>query len=158
MINVTWKDAVAYTNWLSEQTGHRYRLPSEAEWEFVARAGSASRYWWGSEVVEGKANCFDCGSSQAGQFTAPVGMFEANAFGVYDMAGNVREWIQDCKTRNYENAPSDGSAVESEGCTARIVRGGSFASPSNKLRSSARDSGAADARFDDLGFRVARDY
>ncbi|MDT8386136.1 MAG: SUMF1/EgtB/PvdO family nonheme iron enzyme [Thiogranum sp.] len=156
VINVSWVDAVAYARWLSEQTGHTYRLPSEAEWEFVARAGSLSRFSWGNEVGTGKANCFDCGSEQGGRLTAPVGTFEANSFGVHEMAGNVREWVQDCTTKNYNDAATDGSAVEVEGCSTRVVRGGSFGSPSNKLRTSARDNADASARSNDLGFRVVR--
>ncbi len=156
VINVSWADAVAYASWLSEQTGHTYRLPSEAEWEFVARAGSLSRFSWGNEVGSANANCFDCGSEQGGRLTAPVGAFGANRFGVHDTAGNVREWVQDCITKNYNDAPVDGSAVETEGCSARVVRGGGFGSPSSKLRTSARDSANATARSNDLGFRVVR--
>jgi formylglycine-generating enzyme required for sulfatase activity/CRP-like cAMP-binding protein/chromosome segregation ATPase len=158
VINVRWQDAVAYTQWLSSQTGHRYRLPSEAEWEFAARSGSIKRYWWGNKVGKNNANCFDCGSEWAGRSTAPVGSFQVSAYGLADMAGNVREWVQDCYVPNYNNAPGDGGAVESGACTERVVRGGSYSSPSSKLRSTARDHTEADARANDLGFRVVREF
>jgi formylglycine-generating enzyme required for sulfatase activity len=158
VIKVAWQDAVAYTQWLSKQTGKHYRLPTEAEWEFAARSGSFKRYWWGNQVGKGKANCFDCGGEWAGRSTAPVGSFEASAYGVKDMAGNVREWVQDCYMANYKQAAADGSASESAGCGERVIRGGSYSSPSSKLRSAARDHSASDARVDDLGFRVVRQY
>lgn len=158
VINVSWQDAVAYTRWLSEQTGNRYRLPTEAEWEFAARSGSDKRFWWGNEVGEAHANCFDCGSQWSGTETAPVGSFTASRYGVSDMAGNVMEWVQDCYSASYADAPQDGSAVESDGCTARVVRGGGYSSPAESLRSAGRDQRAPQAWLDNLGFRVARDY
>jgi formylglycine-generating enzyme required for sulfatase activity len=158
VVNVSWQDAVAYAQWLSGQTGHEYRLPTEAEWEFAARAGSGKRFWWGNEVGEARAGCFDCGSSKANQSTLPVGSFEPSDYGVYDMAGNVREWVQDCYAGNYADAPRDGSAVEFAGCADRVVRGGGFSSPSDKLRSTARDASAPQSRLNDLGFRVVREY
>jgi formylglycine-generating enzyme required for sulfatase activity len=158
VVNVSWRDAVAYTEWLSAQTGHSYRLPSEAEWEFAARSGTISRYWWGNEVGEANANCFDCGSEWSGRETAPVGSFPASPFGLHDLAGNVREWVQDCYVAGYENAPADGRAVDSPRCEQRVVRGGSFASASPKLRVTTRDQAEPDTRLDDLGFRVVREY
>jgi len=158
VINVSWQDAVAYTRWLSDQTGYSYRLPTEAEWEFAARSGSDKRFWWGNEVGAGRANCFDCGSQWSGSETAPVGSFAASSFGLGDMAGNVMEWVQDCYSAGYAGAPQDGSAVESAGCTARVVRGGGYSSPTDTLRSASRGERAAQTRLDNLGFRVARDY
>jgi formylglycine-generating enzyme required for sulfatase activity len=96
VINVSWKDAVAYAEWLSEQTGKRYRLPSEAEWEYAAGAGTETKYWWGNEVGINRANCDGCGSQWDNKQTAPVGSFDANPLGLYDTAGKVFEWVQDC--------------------------------------------------------------
>jgi formylglycine-generating enzyme required for sulfatase activity len=96
VIYVSWDDAVAYAKWLSEQTGKRYRLPTEAEWEYGARAGAETSYWWGNEVKQGLANCRGCGSRWDGKQPAPVGSFKPNPFGLYDTAGNVAERVQDC--------------------------------------------------------------
>ncbi|UCE76508.1 MAG: SUMF1/EgtB/PvdO family nonheme iron enzyme, partial [Gammaproteobacteria bacterium] len=156
--NVSWKDAVAYAEWLSAQTGHRYRLPTEAEWEFAARAGTITRYWWGNKVGTAQANCFDCGTEWSGRETAPVGSFPASPFGLHDLAGNAREWVKDCYAPNYKEAPVDGSAVDASQCQQRVIRGGSYSSPSTKLRVTTRDQGEPDMRLDDLGFRVAREY
>ena len=93
--NLSWDDAVTYVKWLSEKTGQVYRLPSEAEWEYAARAGSGKRFWWGDEAGSGNANCSDCGSGTNGQPSA-VGSYKPNAFGLYDTAGNIAEWVQDC--------------------------------------------------------------
>ena len=158
VIHVSWKDAVAYTRWLSEQTGNRYRLPTEAEWEYVARSGSDGLFWWGNEVGEASANCYDCASEWSGNKTAPVGSFSASAFAVHDMAGNVMEWVQDCYRSGYAQAPDDGSAVELDGCAERVVRGGGYASPADLLRSASRSRRAPESRLDDLGFRVVREF
>ncbi|MFZ0469138.1 MAG: formylglycine-generating enzyme family protein, partial [Thiogranum sp.] len=157
VINVRWQDALAYTQWLSEQTGSRYRLPTEAEWEFAARSGSDTRFWWGNETGKAHANCFDCGSEWSGQKTAPVGSFSASQFGLQDMAGNVMEWVQDCYQPDYSSAPADGSAVSSGDCSRRVVRGGAYDSPSENLRSASRDARDADTRLDNLGFRVVKE-
>lgn len=157
VINVSWQDAVAYASWLSEQTGSRYRLPSEAEWEFVAHAGSDTRFWWGNEAGAGQANCFDCGSEWSGRMTAPAGSFAASAYRVHDMAGNVMEWVQDCYQPDYSTAPADGSAVSSGDCSRRVVRGGAYNSPSESLRSTSRDVRETGTRLDNLGFRVVKE-
>jgi len=158
VINVSWQDATAYTRWLSGQTGANYRLPTEAEWEYAARSRSSKRFWWGKEVGESHANCFDCGGQWSGSRTARVGSFAASPFAVHDMAGNVMEWVQDCYQSGYANAPSDGRAVVVTGdCSARVVRGGSYSSPADLLRSASRDQRAPELRLDNLGFRVVRD-
>ena len=157
VINVSWKDARDYAQWLSAQTGKHYRLPNEAEWEFVARSGATTRYWWGEGVGENHANCFDCGSRDGGAKTSPVASYAASPWGVYDMAGNVREWVNDCYTPNYSRAAVDGSAAETAGCSERVVRGGAYSSPSAQLRSTARDRMDAQSRLDNLGFRVVRE-
>ena len=110
VINVSWDDAQAYVAWLSGKTGEAYRLLSESEWEYAARAGTTTRYHWGDDVGRNRANCVDdyCGDSW--EFTAPVGSFGANGFGLHDILGNVREWVEDCWNGSYAGAPSDGSA------------------------------------------------
>jgi formylglycine-generating enzyme required for sulfatase activity len=102
VIYVSWEDANAYTKWLSERTGKRYRLPTEAEWEHAARAATKTDYWWGNEMMKGIANCDGCGSEWDNKQTAPVGSFKPNPFGLYDTAGNVDEWVQDCWHENYK--------------------------------------------------------
>ena len=125
VINVSWEDAIAYTEWLSAQTGERYRLPSEAEWEYAARAGSTTKYSWGNEIGHNRANCNACGSQWDNEKTAPVGSFGPNAFGLHDMHGNLWEWVQDCWNDSYQGAPADGSAWTSGACAIRVLRGGS---------------------------------
>jgi formylglycine-generating enzyme required for sulfatase activity len=156
VINVSWQDAVAYSQWLSAQTGAHYRLPTEAEWEFAARAGSNKRFWWGNEVGENHANCFDCRGQWSGSETARVGSYAMSPFGLHDMAGNVMEWVQDCFQPGYANAPLDGSAVVTGDCSSRVVRGGSYSSPADLLRSASRDKRAPGVQLDNLGFRVVR--
>ena len=124
--NVSWYDAMAYTEWLWEQTGDRYRLPTEAEWEYAARAGSTTAYSWGDSIGRNRANCDGCASLWDGERTALVGTFKANGWGLYDMHGNVWEWVQDCWNDNYEGAPTDGTAWLSGDCDRRVLRGGSW--------------------------------
>jgi formylglycine-generating enzyme required for sulfatase activity len=156
-MNITWDDAVAYTRWLSEQTGQRYRLPSESEWEYAARGGIEERYWWGFSVGEKRANCKGCGSTWDNKKTAPVGSFGANPFGLYDTAGNVWEWCQDRWHESYEGAPADGSAWQGGEDKRRVQRGGSFGSKPRYIRSSARGRGNPDGRYVYLGLRVLRE-
>jgi formylglycine-generating enzyme required for sulfatase activity/CRP-like cAMP-binding protein/chromosome segregation ATPase len=156
VINVSWNDAEAYARWLSEETGHRYRLPSESQWEFAARGNTTTAFWWDGVISANPANCFDCGSRWDGSSTAPVGSFQANAFGLHDTAGNVQEWTGDCYHPNYQNAPSDGSAWQSPGCTQRVVRGGSYTSPLDSVRSAKRSQYDEGTSLDNLGFRVVR--
>ncbi|GMQ83335.1 MAG: hypothetical protein BMS9Abin06_0068 [Gammaproteobacteria bacterium] len=157
VINVSWQDAVAYTQWLSGQTGARYRLPTEAEWEFAVRSGGDKRFWWGKEVGESHANCFDCGGQWAGSRTAQVGSNAASPFALHDMAGNVMEWVQDCYQSGYAGVPLDGGAVVTGDCSSRVVRGGGYSSPADLLRSASRDKRSPDVRLDNLGFRIVRE-
>ena len=157
VIDVTWDDAVAYTRWLSRGTGRKYRLPTEAEWEYAARAGSTSLYWWGSEAPAGRAVCLDCGSRFDHVAPAPTGFSGPNAFGLYDTAGNVYEWVADCYRPSYTDAPTDGSAVDATDCPRRVARGGSFKAPAKSMHVYARRAFEADTRVDTIGFRVARD-
>ncbi|MDX2457510.1 MAG: SUMF1/EgtB/PvdO family nonheme iron enzyme [Gammaproteobacteria bacterium] len=156
VINVSWNDAQAYTAWLSTKTGRKYRLPTESEWEYAARAGNAAIMWWDSEAAVKPANCFNCGSQWDGTSTAPTGSFRANDFGLYDMAGNVQEWTEDCYHKSYNGVPDDGSAWMTPGCTQRVVRGGGYTSPLDTLRNAKRGQYNEDARLDNLGFRLVR--
>jgi formylglycine-generating enzyme required for sulfatase activity/CRP-like cAMP-binding protein len=157
VINVSWNDAVAYAAWLSRRTGKHYRLPSEAEWEYVARAGTDTLYWWGYQVEKGHANCFECGSQWDRQSTAPVGSFKPNPYGVQETAGNVREWVQDCYHGNYRDAPAKGEAWVEDRCDTRVVRGGAYDKPADAMRPTWRGELKEEVRLPMLGFRLARD-
>ena len=157
VINVSWEDAAAYAAWLSEETGVQYRLASEAEWEYAARAGTETAYSWGNTIGRNQANCADCGSRWDGARTAPVGSFAANAWGLHDMHGNVWEWVEDCSHDSYRGAPSDGRAWTSGGdCGRRVSRGGSWLSDPRNLRAADRRRNVAGDRRVVVGFRVAR--
>lgn len=162
VINVSWHDAQAYVKWLSGKTGKQYRLPTEAEWEYVARAGTQTRYWWGDDIGENNAVCDGCGSEWDKRQTALVGSFLPNPFRLHDTAGNVWEWTQDCWHENYNKAPTDGSAwLEADGgdCRLRVVRGGSsWGDGPRVLRSAGRNRNNTEVAFLDLGFRIARDF
>ncbi len=158
VINVSWNDIQGYVSWLNEQTGEEYRLPSEAEWEYAARAGSTTEYSWGDEIGVNKANCASCGSEWDEEQTAPVGSFAPNAFGLYNMHGNVWEFVQDCYIASYEETPWAGSAVEVENCSRRVLRGGSWISAPQALRSATRLSYGPFFRYSSYyGFRLAQD-
>ncbi len=154
--DIHWNDASAYAAWLSARTGKRYRLPTESEWEYAARAGTATAYPWGQTMTRDRANCLGC-NDQAQRGTVPAGQFPPNAFGLYDMAGNAAEWVADCWSENYRNAPRDGSAYNAPNCRERVLRGGSFNNDPRYLRSAARFKYEPDVRFYTNGFRVARD-
>lgn len=154
---VSWDDAHAYTRWLSVQTGKRYRLPSEAQWEHAASGGVANAYWWGPTAGEGRAHCKDCKTGLDPRRATRIGRFEANPFTLFDTAGNVAEWVHDCWHPNYRDAPEDGSVWEGGDCTLRVVRGGSFSSPSGAIRTQARAHQSASEGVSSVGFRVARD-
>ncbi len=157
VVNVSWEDAQSYVHWLSRKTGRRYRLPSESEWEYAARAGTETRYHWGGEVGRNRANCKHCGSRWDGERTAPAGSFEANGFGLHDVHGNVWEWTEDCWNRRYVGAPADGSAWASGDCSQRVLRGGAWRSPPGLLRVDRRIRIDADKRRHVVtGFRIAR--
>ena len=155
---ISWQNAVAYSKWLSKQTGKIYRLPTEAEWEYVARGGSSKPYWWGLRVEENNANCFDCGSQWDRESPAPVGSFKPNKFGVYDTAGNVMEWTQDCYHHNYNDAPTDGSAWVDGDCSQRIARGGAYDTVSDSVRSAKRNKFSPDVSLDNIGLRIVREF
>ena len=156
VINVSWEDAQSYVSWLSRETGEEYRLPSASEWEYAARAGTATRYSWGNEIGANRANCDGCGSQWDDDRTALVGSFAANPWGLHDMHGNVLEWVEDCWNGSYGGAPSDGSAWLRGDCAKRVLRGGSWLSFPTGLRSGNRNRNAPGYRLVSLGFRVAR--
>ena len=156
VINVSWRDAEAYVRWLSQRTGEQYRLLSEAEWEYAARAGSQTRYAWGDDMGRGRANCDGCGSRWGDTSTAPVGSFSPNAFGLHDMHGNVREWVSDCWNADYAGAPEDGEAWLQGDCERRGVRDGSWNHFPAVLRSAVRYWYRIDRASPMVGFRVTR--
>lgn len=156
-INVSWDDARMYLQWLSCKTGAEYRLLSESEWEYAARAGTLTAYSWGSEAGRARANCDRCGSRWDDERTAPVGSFSPNVWGLHDMHGNVYEWVQDCWNNSYNGAPPDGSARESGDCPGRAMRGGSWGGHPRHIRSAYRNWHRTGNRADHVGFRVARD-
>jgi formylglycine-generating enzyme required for sulfatase activity len=153
--NVSWNDAVAYTKWLSNKTGRTYRLLSEAEWEYASRAGSSGRWGFGdNEELLGSYSWF---SSNSGSATHPVGTKTTSAFGLHDMHGNVREWVQDCYAETYSaGQPSNGSAYQGGSCSYRVGRGGAWATYQQDLRSANRDGDQPTRSLDAVGFRVAR--
>ena len=157
VIDVSWEDAAAFADWLSGETGEAYRLPSEAEWEYAARAGATTSYGWGPFIGHNRANCEGCGSRWDASRTAPVGSFAANPWGLHDMHGNVWEWVADCRHADYRGAPTDGSAWTRGGdCGLRMLRGGSWYSFGLILRTAFRLWGGADVRDPYIGIRLAR--
>ena len=160
VINVSWDDVQSFIEWLNDKTGENYRLPTEAEWEYAARAGSTTAYSWGDNIGRNRANCSQdsddgCGDSYAN--AAPVGSFRANAWGLHDMHGNVWEWVQDCWNESYAGVPSDGHAWTSGDCSQRVMRGGSWFDSALFLRSAYRSWNDRSNRNDFQGFRLAQD-
>lgn len=154
--NVSWFDAHDYVRWLTAQTGQTYRLLTEAEWEYVCRAGSVTEYYWGDEIGDNNCNCQDSGSKWSCKRASRVGSFAPNVFGVHDMSGNVWEWVEDHWHNNYEGAPTDGSAWTYGGNQqGRVVRGGSWDCSPKLARSASRARAVTSSRYDDFGFRVA---
>jgi len=154
--NLSWDDAQAYVAWLSKKTGHAYRLPSEAEWEYAASGGKTTTYWWGNAVGKGNANCSDCGSTWDGRGPAPVGSFKPNPFGLFDANGNLWEWTMDCSNPSYKGAPADGSPWLRGDCITRVLRGGCWNLGSDYMRTTRRQAYDRDVRYYLHGFRVAR--
>lgn len=167
---LSWDDAQAYLHWLNGEVkdlasarrsrNGPYRLPSEAEWEYVARAGTTTARWWGDAIGVGNANCNGCGSKWDGQLIAPVGSFGPNPFGLYDMLGNVWQWVEDCWNESYIGAPHDGSAWQRGDCRKRVIRGGSWSNVPIYIRSATRsknEEAGGDVDYSNyVGFRVAR--
>ncbi|WP_414474076.1 SUMF1/EgtB/PvdO family nonheme iron enzyme [Microvirga sp. M2] len=154
--NLSWVDALQYVAWLSKSTGQDYRLSSEAEWEYAARAGTSSRYWWGDKVVPKMANCKGCGEPYDPRQPTQVGSFPANPLGLHDMTGGVAQWVADCWHPNYHGAPADGSAWTEPNCRENVLRGGSWRNDASYVRSSSRAYYDSGVRYPAHGFRVAR--
>jgi formylglycine-generating enzyme required for sulfatase activity len=162
VINVSWNDAKEYVAWLSRKTGKNYRLLTEAEWEYVARAGTATAFSFGDSISPLQAN-YDASQSYAGSptgtrlnKTVPVGSYAPNAFGLHDVHGNVSEWVEDCWNPSYAGAPSDGGAWLSGNCALRIRRGGSWGTEPGRVRSAVRSYDTPTQRTFFVGLRVAR--
>jgi formylglycine-generating enzyme required for sulfatase activity len=157
VINIYWKDAAAYAVWLSQQTGKIYRLPTEAQWEYAARAGTNTDYWWGNSVGKNKANCDACGSQWDDQSTAPVGSFAANPFDLYDTVGNVCEWVADPWHPNYKGAPANGRVWKWGGDKSlRVIRGGAWVNDPESARATFRYGYSSSNRLNYVGFRISR--
>ena len=155
VINVGWSHTQSYIAWLGRKTGKSYRLPTEAEWEYAARAGSTAHYWWGDEIGSNNANCEGCGSAWNDQQTAPVGSFKANPFGLFDVHGNVCEWVADCWVSDYRTAsPTGDIAIPRRGCAQHVLRGGSWDNTPSYLRAASRTWGQSDGRDNIIGFRA----
>jgi formylglycine-generating enzyme required for sulfatase activity/class 3 adenylate cyclase len=154
--NVSWTDAHQYVGWLSRTTKQRYRLPSEAEWEYAARGGTDTRYWWGNAMKPGLADCKGCGGLHDAVEPAKVGTLPANPFGLHDIGGGVAEWVEDCWHKDYRGAPADGSAWLGTDCRARVLRGGSWRNDASYVRSASRDYYDASVRYPTHGIRVVR--
>jgi formylglycine-generating enzyme required for sulfatase activity len=156
VVNIKWSDAKQYTEWLTLMTGKEYRLLSESEWEYAARAGTNTAYSWGPQIGVGHANCMGCGSKWDKDQSAPAGSFAPNDFGLHDMHGNVWEWCEDFWHGTYENAPQDGSAWLEGGKSRHVLRGGSSFGEPDEVRSANRYAVHAGVLGDAYGFRVAR--
>ena len=152
VINVFWHDAIAYAEWLSQQTGQTYRLPTEAEWEYAARAGTETKYWWGNEIGSNKANCWNCGDHF--EYTSPVGSFAANPFGLYDTVGNVWEWT--CSEFESKYSGKEKNCISKNHARLLVIRGGSWNIEAGIVRTANRYGNSRDFRGNDVGFRLAR--
>lgn len=156
VVCMNFADATAYAAWLSKTTHHAYRLLSEAEYEYVNRAGTVTPWWWGDDIAADRANCMACGNAAPHDGTIPVGHFPPNAFGLYDTTGNAWSWVADCWQEGYDGAPTDGSAFQGGDCTRHAQRGGAWFYIPGSLRSAVRGKDPADLRNYHNGFRVAR--
>ena len=157
VVNVSWQDTQDYAEWLSKQTGFHYRLPSEAEWEYAARAGSNAQYWWGFDGGQGVANCFDCGEGDGERRIVAVNTLSESPFGLFHILGNAAEWVQDCYFDNYQGAPLSQTPWQEPGCRQRVIRGGGYMTPLSQLRVTKREANAPENRLDGVGFRLVRE-
>jgi formylglycine-generating enzyme required for sulfatase activity/serine/threonine protein phosphatase PrpC len=157
VVRVSWDDANRYAQWLSDQTGKKYRLPTESEWEYAASAGSTSLYWWGYQIGTDNALCYGCARGAPPAGPTEVDSYKPNPFGLYDTAGNAYEWVQDCYNDSYTNAPVSGGAWLTGDCNVRIARGGAFSSPAKTLRTTKRTRFDPKHGYDDVGFRLVRE-
>lgn len=153
--NVSWSDAKQFVAWLAAATGKAYRLPTEAEWEYAARGGTKTKYWWGDQFQPGNANCKDCSDVAPAEQPIKVGSFKPNPFGLFDMGGGVDQWVEDCWHKNYQGAPTDGSAWLAGECSSHVIRSGSWKNGAQYVRPSNRDSYDTNVRYPTHGLRVA---
>jgi formylglycine-generating enzyme required for sulfatase activity/class 3 adenylate cyclase len=153
--NVSWSDAKKFVAWLAAATQKPYRLPTEAEWEYAARGGTQSKYWWGDQLQPGMAHCKNCADTPGGEQPVKVGSFKPNPFGLYDMGGGVDQWVEDCWHKTYQGAPVDGSAWTGGDCSSHVIRSGSWKSDARYVRPANRDSYDTNVRYQTHGFRVA---
>ncbi len=153
--NVTWNDALEFVSWLRKVTNRPYRLPSEAEWEYAARAGTTTAFWWGETAGAGEADCKSCGGDWNRKQPSPVGRFQPNPFGLHDMNGGVAEWTADCWFDSYKGAAADGKPREKQNCQQRVLRGGSWKQEASYLSSHARHYYDALVPYSSNGLRVA---
>jgi formylglycine-generating enzyme required for sulfatase activity len=153
--NISWDDAQEFVRWLSQVSQKTFRLPSEAEWEYAARGGTQTKYWWGDQPQPDMANCKGCGGAYDPSQPLKIGSFKANPFGLYDMGGSVDQWVQDCWHKDYQGAPSDGSAWLDKTCVSRVIRSGSWRNDQSYVRPASRQGYDAAVRYPTHGFRVA---
>jgi formylglycine-generating enzyme required for sulfatase activity/class 3 adenylate cyclase len=153
--NVSWNDAQQFVEWLSKVTQKTYRLPSEAEWEYAARGGTQTKYWWGDQFKFDMANCKGCATAYDSSQPAKVGSFKSNPFALHDMGGNVDQWVDDCWHRDYQGAPIDGSAWIDKNCASHVIRSGSWKNDTNYVRPASRDHYDTGVRYPTHGLRVA---
>jgi formylglycine-generating enzyme required for sulfatase activity len=154
--NLSWSDTRQFLTWLAQITQKSFRLPSEAEWEYAARGGADTNYWWGDQLQVGMANCQGCGGPYDSTQPARVGSFKPNPFGLYDMGGNVDQWVEDCWHSSYQGAPVDGSPWIEEGCLSHVIRSGSWKNDPSYVRSASRDHYDTSIRYPTHGLRIAR--
>jgi formylglycine-generating enzyme required for sulfatase activity/class 3 adenylate cyclase len=153
--NMSWNDAQQFVAWLSRTTQKPFRLPSEAEWEYAARAGKTTKFWWGDQFQVGMANCRGCSEPYDSAQPLRVGSFKANPFGLHDMGGGVNQWVADCWHKNYQGAPLNNSPWIDSGCSSRVIRSGSWRNDSSYVRPANRDHYDTNVRYPTHGFRVA---
>ena len=157
VINILLTDIDEYVTWLTKKTGHIYRLPSESEWEYAARAGSQTEFSWGDQMQTGAANCRGCGTKWSGIKSAPVGQFKPNAWGLYDVHGNVFEYVADCWSNDHYNIPRDGVAKKTANCLSKVIKGGSWYYLPKVSRSASRVRNDKRVFSYFIGFRVFRE-
>ncbi len=153
--NISWSDAKRFVGWLGATTRKAYRLPSEAEWEYAARGGTQTKYWWGDQFRSGMVNCSNCADIGNVEQPVKIGSFRPNPFGLHDMGGGVDQWVEDCWHKNYQGAPADGSAWAEGECGSHVIRSGSWKNDARYVRPSNRDSYDTNVRYPTHGFRVA---
>jgi formylglycine-generating enzyme required for sulfatase activity/class 3 adenylate cyclase len=153
--NLSWADAQQFVEWLSKVTQRSFRLPSEAEWEYAARGGTRTKFWWGDQLQANMANCKGCDQPYDASQPLKVGSFKPNPFGLYDMGGNIHQWMTDCWHKNYQGAPSDGSPWVDNDCPSHVMRSGSWKNDPSYVRPSSRDQYDTGVRYPTHGFRIA---